>query len=91
MSTKTGVAPINDIISVVAKNEKLPSVTLSETENPKNDDNKSLIELLMQQTKRTDQALELLKESIQTNSKMMPKIGNNILLKKIIIIIIQFL
>ena len=63
--------------NIVAKNEKLPSVTLSETENPKNDDNKSLIELLMQQTKRTDQALELLKESIQTNSKMMPKIGNN--------------
>ena len=63
--------------NIVAKNEKLPSVTLSETENPKNDDNKSLIELLMQQTKRTDQALDLLKKSIQTNSKMMPKIGNN--------------
>ena len=63
--------------NIVAKNEKLPSVTLSETENPKVDDNKSLIELLMQQTKRTDEALELLKESIQTNSKMMPKIGNN--------------
>ena len=31
----------------------------------------------MQQTKRTDQALDLLKKSIQTNSKMMPKIGNN--------------
>ena len=64
-------------VNIVAKNEKLPSVTLSETENKKNDDNKTLIELLMQQTKRTDQALELLKESIHTNSKMMPNIGNN--------------
>ena len=63
--------------------QKLPSeanlkkgTTLSEKKE-KQDDDISLKELLMQQLKQQNDTIELLKQSIETNTKMMPKIGNN--------------
>jgi len=63
--------------------QKLPSeanlkkgTTLFEKKE-KQDDDISLKELLMQQLKRQNDTIELLKQSIETNTKMMPKIGNN--------------
>ena len=43
----------------------------------KQDDEISLKEILMQQLKQQNETIELLKQSIETNTKMMPKIGNN--------------
>ncbi len=63
--------------------QKLPSeanlkkgTTLSEKKE-KQDDEISLKEILMQQLKQQNETIELLKQSIETNTKMMPKIGNN--------------
>jgi hypothetical protein len=63
--------------------QKLPSeanlkkgTTLFEKKE-KQDDDISLKELLMQQLKQQNDTIELLKQSIETNTKMMPKIGNN--------------
>ena len=63
--------------------QKLPSeanlkkgTTLSEKKE-KQDDDISLKEILMQQLKQQNETIELLKQSIETNTKMMPKIGNN--------------
>ena len=63
--------------------QKLPSeanlkkgTTLSEKKE-KQDDDISLKEILMQQLKQQNETIELLKQSIDTNTKMMPKIGNN--------------
>ena len=63
--------------------QKLPSeanlkkgTTLSEKKE-KQDDEISLKDLLMQQLKQQNDTIELLKQSIETNTKMMPKIGNN--------------
>ena len=43
----------------------------------KQDDEISLKEILMQQLKQQHETIELLKQSIETNKEMMPKIGNN--------------
>ena len=43
----------------------------------KQDKEISLKEILMQQLKQQNETIELLKQSIETNTKMMPKIGNN--------------
>ena len=63
--------------------QKLPSetnlkkgTTLFEKKE-KQDDEISLKEILMQQLKQQNETIELLKQSIETNTKMMPKIGNN--------------
>ena len=63
--------------------QKLPSeanlkkgTTLFEKKE-KQDDDISLKEILMQQLKQQNETIELLKQSIETNTKMMPKIGNN--------------
>ena len=63
--------------------QKLPSeanlkkgTTLSEKKE-KQDDDISLKDILMQQLKQQNETIELLKQSIETNTKMMPKIGNN--------------
>ena len=63
--------------------QKLPSeanlkkgTTLSEKKE-KQDDEISLKDILMQQLKQQNETIELLKQSIETNTKMMPKIGNN--------------
>tara|TARA_B110000858_G_scaffold125629_1_gene143167 strand:- start:890 stop:1861 length:972 start_codon:yes stop_codon:yes gene_type:complete len=45
--------------------------------NEKLDDDFSLKDILMQQLKQQNETIELLKQSIETNTKMMPKIGNN--------------
>ena len=62
--------------------QKLPSEkylkkgsTLSEKKE--NEDDISLKEILMLQLKQQNETIELLKQSIETNTKMMPKIGNN--------------
>ena len=47
------------------------------TEDPKKTEKNSLKRLLMQQIKQQNETIALLKESIDTNSKMIPKIGNN--------------
>jgi len=41
------------------------------------DDEISLKDILMQQLQQQNETIELLKQSIETNTKMMPKIGNN--------------
>ena len=63
--------------------QKLPSeanlkkgTTLSEKKE-KQDEEISLKDILMQQLKQQNETIELLKQSIETNTKMMPKIGNN--------------
>ena len=63
--------------------QKLPSdanlkkgTTLFEKKE-KQDDEISLKDILMQQLKQQNETIELLKQSIETNTKMMPKIGNN--------------
>tara|TARA_B110000211_G_scaffold219065_1_gene264488 strand:+ start:1232 stop:2203 length:972 start_codon:yes stop_codon:yes gene_type:complete len=43
----------------------------------KTEDDFSLKDILMQQLKQQNETIELLKQSIETNTKMMPKIGNN--------------
>jgi hypothetical protein len=43
----------------------------------KQDDEISLKDILIQQMKQQNETIELLKQSIETNTKMMPKIGNN--------------
>lgn len=63
--------------------QKLPSekylkkgTTLFE-KSEKVDDEISLKDILMQQLQQQNETIELLKQSIETNTKMMPKIGNN--------------
>ena len=63
--------------------QKLPSekylkkgTTLFE-KSAKVDDEISLKDILMQQLQQQNETIELLKQSIETNTKMMPKIGNN--------------
>lgn len=63
--------------------QKLPSekylkkgTTLFEN-TEKVDDEISLKDILMQQLQQQNETIELLKQSIETNTKMMPKIGNN--------------
>ena len=63
--------------------QKLPSekylkkgTTLFE-KTEKVDDEISLKDILMQQLQQQNETIELLKQSIETNTKMMPKIGNN--------------
>ena len=45
--------------------------------NEKLGDDFSLKDILMQQLKQQNETIELLKQSIETNTKMIPKIGNN--------------
>uniref|UniRef100_A0A6C0JCK6 C2H2-type domain-containing protein n=1 Tax=viral metagenome TaxID=1070528 RepID=A0A6C0JCK6_9ZZZZ len=46
-------------------------------ENAKLEEDVSLKDILMQQLKQQNETIELLKQSIETNTKMIPKIGNN--------------
>ena len=56
---------------------KLPFSYHPETEMAKNNEEHSLKSLLMQQIKQQNETIALLKESIDTNSKIIPNIGNN--------------
>ena len=55
----------------------LPKSYHCETESEKNEEEKFLKDILMQQLQQQNETIELLKKSIDTNTKMMPKIGNN--------------
>ena len=55
----------------------LPKSYHCETEIEKNEEELSLKDILMQQLQQQNETIELLKKSIDTNTKMMPKIGNN--------------
>jgi len=67
----------NDPDNFVEKMVTLPSSYHPETENDENEEEFTLKDILMQQLKQQNDTIELLKKSIDTNSKMMPKIGNN--------------
>tara|TARA_B100001123_G_scaffold92158_1_gene106101 strand:+ start:2440 stop:3375 length:936 start_codon:yes stop_codon:yes gene_type:complete len=67
----------NDPNNFVDKMVNLPKNYHCETESSKNEKDISLKALLMQQIKQQNKTIELLKESIKTNSKIIPNIGNN--------------
>jgi hypothetical protein len=62
---------------VIADGNNLKKGTTVFEKNEKTDNDFSLKDILMQQLKQQNETIELLKQSIETNTKMMPKIGNN--------------
>ena len=66
-----------DPANVVEKMVKLPKSYHRVTETTKSDESFSLRHLLIQQIKQQNETIALLKESIDTNSKIIPNIGNN--------------
>ena len=66
-------------VAPVPKTPKVKTQKIFEKsqKNEKKEEEISLKEILMAQLKQQNETIELLKQSIETNSKMMPKIGNN--------------
>lgn len=62
------------------KNDNITHMLPKSQKNPKKEEkkeNSSFKDIVMEQLKQQNKTIELLKETIDTNKKMMPKIGNN--------------
>ena len=77
MNPKNFCGKIGNVTQKLPSGKYLKKGTTLFEKTEKVDDEISLKDILMQQLQQQNETIELLKQSIETNTKMMPKIGNN--------------
>ena len=77
MNPKNFCGKIGNVTQKLPSEKYLKKGTTLFEKTEKVDDEISLKDILMQQLQQQNETIELLKQSIETNTKMMPKIGNN--------------